>query len=168
MAFDVYLGNDRCSSSPKHVPLEYGDPRILCWNIRQMGVFDLLSACITRLVRDGIRETAPIKEDNTSEQRTAAPTTQAKNKTKLSVSASTLLRPAVNSFRKYKYRGCHYTETEKISPAPPPTTSTRGQGVPAPLSRTIACLLMNAASQANSERVDDDLNMEMNKSVVLK
>jgi len=39
--FDVWLGNNRCGFNPKHVLLEYSDPRMWCWNIRQMGVFDL-------------------------------------------------------------------------------------------------------------------------------
>ena len=39
--FDVWLGNNRCGFRPKHVLLEYRDPRMWCWNIRQMGVFDL-------------------------------------------------------------------------------------------------------------------------------
>jgi len=39
--FDVWLGNNRCGFSPKHETLKYGDPRMWCWNIRQMGVLDL-------------------------------------------------------------------------------------------------------------------------------
>ncbi|KAF7564052.1 hypothetical protein G7046_g82 [Stylonectria norvegica] len=39
--YDVWLGNNRCGFKPKHVILEYSDPRMWCWNIRQMGVFDL-------------------------------------------------------------------------------------------------------------------------------
>ncbi|PHH62375.1 hypothetical protein CDD81_7171 [Ophiocordyceps australis] len=39
--FDVWLGNNRCGFEPKHSVLEYSDPRMWCWNIRQMGVFDL-------------------------------------------------------------------------------------------------------------------------------
>lgn len=39
--FDVWLGNNRCGFKPKHVLLDYNDPRMWCWNIRQMGVFDL-------------------------------------------------------------------------------------------------------------------------------
>lgn len=39
--YDVWLGNNRCGFNPKHVLLEYEDPRMWCWNIRQMGVFDL-------------------------------------------------------------------------------------------------------------------------------
>lgn len=39
--YDVWLGNNRCGFKPKHVLLEYSDPRMWCWNIRQMGVFDL-------------------------------------------------------------------------------------------------------------------------------
>ncbi|KAF3769042.1 alpha/beta-hydrolase, partial [Cryphonectria parasitica EP155] len=39
--FDVWLGNNRCGFRPRHVLLDYGDPRMWCWNIRQMGVFDL-------------------------------------------------------------------------------------------------------------------------------
>ena len=39
--FDVWLGNNRCGFRPRHALLGYGDPRMWCWNIRQMGVFDL-------------------------------------------------------------------------------------------------------------------------------
>ncbi|WQF78207.1 hypothetical protein CDEST_03221 [Colletotrichum destructivum] len=39
--YDVWLGNNRCGFKPKHASLEYTDPRMWCWNIRQMGVFDL-------------------------------------------------------------------------------------------------------------------------------
>ncbi|KJZ73058.1 hypothetical protein HIM_07630 [Hirsutella minnesotensis 3608] len=39
--FDVWLGNNRCGFNPRHSKLEYSDPRMWCWNIRQMGVFDL-------------------------------------------------------------------------------------------------------------------------------
>ncbi|KAH8675823.1 Alpha/Beta hydrolase protein [Xylariales sp. PMI_506] len=39
--YDVWLGNNRCGFKPNHVLLDYSDPRMWCWNIRQMGVFDL-------------------------------------------------------------------------------------------------------------------------------
>lgn len=39
--YDVWLGNNRCGFRPRHVLLDYGDPRHWCWNIRAMGVFDL-------------------------------------------------------------------------------------------------------------------------------
>lgn len=39
--YDVWLGNNRCGFKPKHTSLKYTDPRMWCWNIRQMGVFDL-------------------------------------------------------------------------------------------------------------------------------
>ncbi|KAF4341395.1 triacylglycerol lipase [Fusarium beomiforme] len=39
--YDVWLGNNRCGFEPRHALLEYNDPRMWCWNIRQMGVFDL-------------------------------------------------------------------------------------------------------------------------------
>jgi len=39
--YDVWLGNNRCGFNPRHVLLKYSDPRMWCWNIRQMGVFDL-------------------------------------------------------------------------------------------------------------------------------
>jgi pimeloyl-ACP methyl ester carboxylesterase len=39
--FDVWLGNNRCGFQPRHALLDYSDPRMWCWNIRQMGVFDL-------------------------------------------------------------------------------------------------------------------------------
>lgn len=39
--FDVWLGNNRCGFSPDHESLSTADPRMWCWNIRQMGIFDL-------------------------------------------------------------------------------------------------------------------------------
>lgn len=39
--YDVWLGNNRCGINPKHRVLRESDPRMWCWNIRQMGVFDL-------------------------------------------------------------------------------------------------------------------------------
>ncbi|KAK4129502.1 alpha/beta-hydrolase [Parathielavia appendiculata] len=39
--YDVWLGNNRCGFRPRHTLLDYSDPRMWCWNIRQMGVFDL-------------------------------------------------------------------------------------------------------------------------------
>ncbi|KAJ6262521.1 hypothetical protein Dda_3331 [Drechslerella dactyloides] len=39
--YDVWLGNNRCFYAPKHMALKSSDPRMWCWNIRQMGVFDL-------------------------------------------------------------------------------------------------------------------------------
>lgn len=47
--YDVWLGNNRCGFSPKHALLDYSDPRMWCWNIRQMGVFDL-SALVSRVL----------------------------------------------------------------------------------------------------------------------
>ncbi|OTB06682.1 hypothetical protein M426DRAFT_318744 [Hypoxylon sp. CI-4A] len=47
--YDVWLGNNRCGFQPKHALLEYSDPRMWCWNIRQMGVFDL-SALVSRVL----------------------------------------------------------------------------------------------------------------------
>lgn len=47
--FDVWLGNNRCGFHPKHTLLEYSDPRMWCWNIRQMGVFDL-TALVSRVL----------------------------------------------------------------------------------------------------------------------
>jgi pimeloyl-ACP methyl ester carboxylesterase len=39
--YDVWLGNNRCGFKPKHTILDYSDPRMWAWNIRQMGVMDL-------------------------------------------------------------------------------------------------------------------------------
>lgn len=39
--YDVWLGNNRCGFEPEHTLLEYSDPRMWAWNIRQMGVMDL-------------------------------------------------------------------------------------------------------------------------------
>ncbi|KAH8167277.1 hypothetical protein CIB48_g969 [Xylaria polymorpha] len=49
--YDVWLGNNRCGFKPKHVLLDYSDPRMWCWNIRQMGIFDL-SALTSRVLRE--------------------------------------------------------------------------------------------------------------------
>ncbi|KAA8573812.1 hypothetical protein EYC84_005368 [Monilinia fructicola] len=39
--YDIWLGNNRCGFKPEHTLLEYSDPRMWAWNIRQMGVMDL-------------------------------------------------------------------------------------------------------------------------------
>ncbi|MCJ1409006.1 hypothetical protein MMC19_003083 [Ptychographa xylographoides] len=49
--YDVWLGNNRCGFDPKHTMLEYSDPRMWAWNIRQMGVLDL-PALISRVLSE--------------------------------------------------------------------------------------------------------------------
>lgn len=49
--YDVWLGNNRCGFAPRHALLGYADPRMWCWNIRQMGVFDL-PALASRVLRE--------------------------------------------------------------------------------------------------------------------
>ena len=49
--YDVWLGNNRCGFKPRHVLLDYGDPRMWAWNIRQMGVMDL-PALISRVLSE--------------------------------------------------------------------------------------------------------------------
>jgi pimeloyl-ACP methyl ester carboxylesterase len=49
--YDVWLGNNRCGFKPRHVTLQYGDPRMWAWNIRQMGVMDL-PALISRVLSE--------------------------------------------------------------------------------------------------------------------
>lgn len=49
--YDVWLGNNRCGLEPKHEVLRTSDPRMWCWNLNQMGVFDL-SALIDRVLLD--------------------------------------------------------------------------------------------------------------------
>ncbi|KAJ4297087.1 hypothetical protein N0V88_004004 [Collariella sp. IMI 366227] len=49
--FDVWLGNNRCGFHPRHALLDRRDPRMWCWNIRQMGVFDL-PALTARVLRE--------------------------------------------------------------------------------------------------------------------
>lgn len=49
--YDVWLGNNRCGFNPKHTMLEYNDPRMWAWNIRQMGVMDL-PALISRVLSE--------------------------------------------------------------------------------------------------------------------
>ncbi|KAK0633077.1 Alpha/Beta hydrolase protein [Immersiella caudata] len=49
--FDVWLGNNRCGFEPKHTLLSYSDPRMWCWNIRQMGTFDL-PAILSRVLSE--------------------------------------------------------------------------------------------------------------------
>ena len=47
--YDVWLGNNRCGFKPRHTMLNYDDPRMWAWNIRQMGVMDL-PALISRVL----------------------------------------------------------------------------------------------------------------------
>ncbi|KAF2847884.1 ab-hydrolase associated lipase-like protein [Plenodomus tracheiphilus IPT5] len=49
--YDVWLGNNRCGFKPRHVLLDYSDPRMWAWNIRQMGVMDL-PALISRVLSE--------------------------------------------------------------------------------------------------------------------
>jgi pimeloyl-ACP methyl ester carboxylesterase len=49
--YDVWLGNNRCGFKPRHVALDYGDPRMWAWNIRQMGVMDL-PALVSRVLSE--------------------------------------------------------------------------------------------------------------------
>ncbi|KAF9879066.1 ab-hydrolase associated [Colletotrichum karsti] len=54
--YDVWLGNNRCGFKPKHAVLEYSDPRMWCWNIRQMGVFDLPALTLRVLYETGFEK----------------------------------------------------------------------------------------------------------------
>ena len=54
--YDVWLGNNRCGFEPKHSLLDYGDPRMWCWNIRQMGVFDLTALTSRVLYETGFEK----------------------------------------------------------------------------------------------------------------
>ncbi|KAL1637007.1 hypothetical protein SLS58_009533 [Diplodia intermedia] len=49
--FDVWLGNNRCGFTPRHNLLDYSDPRMWAWNIRQMGVMDL-PALVSRVLHE--------------------------------------------------------------------------------------------------------------------
>jgi pimeloyl-ACP methyl ester carboxylesterase len=49
--YDVWLGNNRCGFEPRHTLLQYHDPRMWAWNIRQMGVMDL-PALISRVLAE--------------------------------------------------------------------------------------------------------------------
>ena len=49
--YDVWLGNNRCGFNPRHKLLDYSDPRMWAWNIRQMGVMDL-PAFISRVLSE--------------------------------------------------------------------------------------------------------------------
>ncbi|KAF2498942.1 alpha/beta-hydrolase [Lophium mytilinum] len=49
--YDVWLGNNRCGFNPRHNVLEYSDPRMWAWNIRQMGCMDL-PALISRVLSE--------------------------------------------------------------------------------------------------------------------
>ncbi|KAJ4382992.1 hypothetical protein N0V86_002219 [Didymella sp. IMI 355093] len=49
--YDVWLGNNRCGFNPRHKLLDYSDPRMWAWNIRQMGVMDL-PALISRVLSE--------------------------------------------------------------------------------------------------------------------
>lgn len=48
---DVWLGNNRCGFTPEHSLLQYNDPRMWAWNIRQMGVMDL-PALMSRVLEE--------------------------------------------------------------------------------------------------------------------
>lgn len=58
--YDVWLGNNRCGFEPQHVLLEYKDPRMWCWNIRQFGVFDLPALISRVLYETGFEKTGLI------------------------------------------------------------------------------------------------------------
>ncbi|KAL8948859.1 MAG: hypothetical protein Q9222_004987 [Ikaeria aurantiellina] len=49
--YDVWLGNNRCGFNPQHQLLNYNDPRMWNWNIRQMGVMDL-PALVSRVLSE--------------------------------------------------------------------------------------------------------------------
>ncbi|OAA71324.1 AB-hydrolase-associated lipase region [Cordyceps fumosorosea ARSEF 2679] len=49
--YDVWLGNNRCGLEPRHEVLRPDDPRMWCWNLTQMGVFDL-AALVDRVLLD--------------------------------------------------------------------------------------------------------------------
>ncbi len=49
--YDVWLGNNRCGLEPRHEVLRTSDPRMWCWNLAQMGAFDL-SALVDRVLLD--------------------------------------------------------------------------------------------------------------------
>jgi pimeloyl-ACP methyl ester carboxylesterase len=49
--YDVWLGNNRCGFKPEHTLLDYADPRMWAWNIRQMGVMDL-PALVSRVLSE--------------------------------------------------------------------------------------------------------------------
>ncbi|KAK5071809.1 hypothetical protein LTR64_004413 [Lithohypha guttulata] len=49
--YDVWLGNNRAGFRPQHTLLNYSDPRMWSWNIRQMGVMDL-PAFISRVLSE--------------------------------------------------------------------------------------------------------------------
>jgi pimeloyl-ACP methyl ester carboxylesterase len=49
--YDVWLGNNRCGFNPRHKLLDYSDPRMWAWNIRQMGVMDL-PALVSRVLSE--------------------------------------------------------------------------------------------------------------------
>ncbi|KAJ9615557.1 hypothetical protein H2200_001632 [Cladophialophora chaetospira] len=49
--YDVWLGNNRCGFVPEHSLLQYHDPRMWAWNMRQMGVMDL-PAHISRVLQE--------------------------------------------------------------------------------------------------------------------
>ena len=54
--YDVWLGNNRCGFNPRHTLLQYGDPRMWAWNIRQMGVMDLAALVHTVLEKTGFEK----------------------------------------------------------------------------------------------------------------
>ncbi|KAK6501803.1 hypothetical protein TWF481_009627 [Arthrobotrys musiformis] len=56
--YDIWLGNNRCYYKPEHMALKSSDPRMWCWNIRQMGIFDLSAFVDHILSRTGFPKLA--------------------------------------------------------------------------------------------------------------
>ncbi|KAI0020160.1 alpha/beta-hydrolase [Xylariomycetidae sp. FL0641] len=54
--YDVFVGNNRCGFKPKHVLLDPSDPRMWCWNIRQMGIYDLAALTSRVLFETGFEK----------------------------------------------------------------------------------------------------------------
>lgn len=49
--YDVWLGNNRCGFKPRHALLDYSDPRMWAWGVREMGIMDL-PALISRVLSE--------------------------------------------------------------------------------------------------------------------
>ncbi|SLM37691.1 Partial AB-hydrolase lipase domain [Lasallia pustulata] len=54
--YDVWLGNNRCGFQPEHQLLQYSDPRMWSWNLRQMGILDLPALISRVLVETGFEK----------------------------------------------------------------------------------------------------------------
>jgi pimeloyl-ACP methyl ester carboxylesterase len=54
--YDVWLGNNRCGTSPEHTSLSPSDPRMWSWDIRHLGTLDLVALTSRVLYETGFEK----------------------------------------------------------------------------------------------------------------